>query len=67
MVADLADSKDSCKDISGATGCTLENKEPTTIVGKQPSSIEPRRLFIRQFNNLRRMESTDFELIARLD
>jgi hypothetical protein len=29
--------------------------------------IELRRLLIRQFNNLRTMDSADFELIARLE
>ena len=34
---------------------------------EQLRSIELRRLLIRQFNNLRTMDSADLELIARLD
>ena len=58
MLADLADSKDSCNDSFGGKGCILEDKKPTTNIGKQRGSIELWRLLIRKFNNLRTMEST---------
>lgn len=67
MVADLVNSKDCCADSFEATGCILEDEQPATNVGKQPSSIELRRLVIRQFNNLRTMAAADLELFAKLD
>ena len=68
MAAHRPDSNDPFQaDVGQLTGCILDAMEPQKTQQEQLMSIKLRRLLSRQFNNHCRMDSTDFELTARLD